>query len=57
VAPNSTLAVKFLGYKEFKKKVTQRGQVNLGDINLEVDAVALADVTITSSIAVAAKLR
>jgi Outer membrane cobalamin receptor protein len=55
VAPNSTLAVKFLGYKEFKKKVTQRGQVNLGVINLEVDAVALADVTITSSIAVARK--
>ncbi|WP_321332119.1 TonB-dependent receptor [uncultured Bacteroides sp.] len=54
-SPNATLSIKYLGYKELKKKVTKSGQVNLGTISLEIDAVALADVTITSSIAVARK--
>ena len=55
VAPNATLVIKYLGYKEFKRKITQTGTVNLGVIKLELDAVALGDVTITSSIAVARK--
>lgn len=55
VATNATLAIKYLGYKEFKQKITQKGALNLGVIELQIDAVALADVTITSSIAVARK--
>ncbi|WP_321480083.1 carboxypeptidase-like regulatory domain-containing protein [uncultured Bacteroides sp.] len=56
VAPNATLSIKYLGYKELKKKITQnKAQVDLGVIKIEVDAVALSDVTITSSIAVARK--
>lgn len=55
VASNATVLINYLGYKEIKKKITQAGTVNLGVIKLEPDAVALADVTITSSIAVARK--
>lgn len=54
-APNSMLLIKYLGYKDYKRKITQKGVENLGIIKLDVDAVALADVTITSSIAVARK--
>jgi hypothetical protein len=55
VASNATLSIKYLGYKEFKKKILQKGQIDLGVISLEIDAVALSDVTITSSIAIARK--
>nr|WP_320058399.1 carboxypeptidase-like regulatory domain-containing protein [uncultured Bacteroides sp.] len=55
VASNATLSIKYLGYKEFKKKILQKGQIDLGVVSLEIDAVALADVTITSSIAIARK--
>ncbi|MDR0659247.1 MAG: TonB-dependent receptor [Prevotellaceae bacterium] len=53
VAPNATLSVRYLGYKEVKRQITQQGTVDLGTIELEYDAFALDDVTITSSIAVA----
>lgn len=52
-AANSTLLIKYLGYKEIKKKVPQSGKI--GVVMLEPDAVALSDVIITSSIAVARK--
>lgn len=56
VAPNSTILIKYLGYKDFRKKIVQKsGTENLGEIKLELDAVALNDVTITSSVAVARK--
>ncbi|WP_455585951.1 carboxypeptidase-like regulatory domain-containing protein [Bacteroides sp.] len=55
VGHNETLVIKYLGYKEFQKRITQTGTVNLGVIKMAVDAVALSDVTITSSIAVARK--
>lgn len=55
VAPNATIVIKFLGYKEYRKKITGSGQVNLGVVVLEVDAFALDDVVVTSSIAVARK--
>lgn len=55
VGQNETLVIKYLGYKEYKKKITQSGTVNLGTIKMTVDAVTLNDVTITSSIAVARK--
>ena len=55
VGVNGTLVIKYLGYKDFKKKITQKGTVDLGVIQLVVDAVALNDVTITSSVAVARK--
>lgn len=55
VEPGSNLLIKYLGYKDYKQKVTQKGAVNLGVIKMETDAVALGDVTITSSVAVARK--
>ncbi len=55
VAPNATIVIRYLGYKDYTKKITGSGTVNLGQIELALDAVALADVTITSSIAVARK--
>ena len=55
IGRNETLNIKYLGYKEFKKKINVAGTVDLGVIRLEPDAVALGDVTITSSVAVARK--
>lgn len=55
VTANSTLSIKYLGYKEHTVKITRQGTVNLGVIKLEADAVTLSDVIITSSIAVARK--
>ena len=56
VAPNATLVFKYVGYKDLKQKITRKGaSVDLGVIKMEPDAVMLADVTITSSIAVARK--
>lgn len=56
VAPNSTLLIKYLGYKDLRKKITQKsGTEDLGVIKLALDAVALNDVIITSSVAVARK--
>ena len=56
VAQGGTLLFKYVGFKDLKKKITQKGaSVDLGAIKMEPDAVMLADVTITSSIAVARK--
>lgn len=56
VAQGGTLLFKYVGFKDLKKKITQKGaSVDLGTIKMEPDAVMLADVTITSSIAVARK--
>ena len=56
VASNATLLFKYIGYKDLKKKITQKGaSVDLGVIQMQPDAVMLKDVTITSSIAVARK--
>ena len=56
VASNATLLFKYVGYKDQKKKITQKGaSVDLGIIRMQPDAVMLADVTITSSVAVARK--
>lgn len=55
VGNNATLVIKYLGYKELKKKIDRKGTVDLGVIRLIADAVALNDVTITSSVAVARK--
>ncbi len=55
VNQGQTILFRFLGYKDLKKKITQRGTVELGIITLESDAVMLNDITITSSIAVARK--
>lgn len=56
VASGSTLIFKYVGYKDLKKKITQKGaSVDLGVIQMQPDAVMLADVTITSSVAVARK--
>lgn len=49
---NITLVIKSLGYEEVQKRVTGSGQQDLGMILMAVDAFALADVTITSSIAI-----
>ena len=56
VAQGGTLVFKYVGFKDLKKKITQKGaSVDLGVIKMDPDAVMLADVTITSSIAVARK--
>lgn len=56
VAQGGTLVFKYVGFKDLKKKITQKGaSVDLGTIKMEPDAVMLVDVTITSSIAVARK--
>lgn len=56
VASNATLLFKYVGYKDLKKKIAQKGaSADLGAIKMEPDAVMLADVTITSSVAVARK--
>ena len=56
VAQGGTLVFKYVGFKDLKKKITQKGaSVDLGTIKMEPDAEMLADVTITSSIAVARK--
>jgi outer membrane cobalamin receptor len=55
VPTNTTLAFSYLGYKEVKRRMTQSGAVDMGVVRMEVDAFALDDVTITSSIAVARK--
>ena len=56
VKQGEVLVIKYLGYKDFQKKITQSsGKQNLGVIKMSPDAVALSDVTITSSIAVARK--
>ena len=56
VASNARLLFKYIGYKDQKKKITQKGaSVELGTIKMQPDAVMLSDVTITSSVAVARK--
>ncbi len=56
VAANATLVFKYVGYKDLKQKIARKGaSVDLGVIKMQPDAVMLADVTITSSIAVARK--
>lgn len=56
VASNGTLLFKYVGYKDLKKKIVQKGaSVDLGTLKMTPDAVMLADVTITSSVAVARK--
>lgn len=52
---NVTLLFKYIGYKDLKMKVSQKGKVNLGTVTMQPDAVALSDVTITSSIAIQRK--
>ncbi len=53
VPSGATLVFKSLGYKDLQKKVTGSGQQDLGIVIMSIDAFALADVTITSSIAIA----
>lgn len=56
VSPNATLSIKYLGYEEIKSKIAQnKAKVDLGIIKIKLDVVALSDVTITSSIAIARK--
>ena len=49
VAPNATLVFKYIGYKDFDYKVTQKsGTLDLGTIVMAPSAVSLNDVVITS---------
>lgn len=52
---NVTLEFKYLGYKDLKKKISKSGKVDLGTVSMHADAVALSDVTITSSVAIQRK--
>lgn len=49
------LLFKYIGYKDLKMKVTQKGKVDLGTVAMQPDAVTLGDITVTSSIAVQRK--
>ena len=51
VPVNETLQIRYVGYVDWAQKIAKKGTVDLGVIQLKQDAVALADVTITSSIA------
>ena len=53
VQANANLLIKYVGYKDLKVKVG--GKKDLGVLKMKSDAVMLADVTITSSIAIARK--
>jgi Outer membrane cobalamin receptor protein len=56
VGTNATLVFRYIGYKDQKKKITQKGgTIDLGVIKLDQDAVMLKDVVISSSLAVARK--
>jgi outer membrane receptor protein involved in Fe transport len=55
VPANATLSFSYIGYRDIKQRITQSGAVNLGIVRMEVNAFALDDVTITSSIAIARK--
>ena len=49
VTQNATLVFKYVGYKDLKKKISQKGaSVDLGIVQMKADAVALNDVVITS---------
>ncbi|WP_321423945.1 TonB-dependent receptor domain-containing protein [uncultured Bacteroides sp.] len=50
-----TLFFKYIGYNDLKMKVGQTGKVDLGTVKMEANAVALSDITITSSIAIQRK--
>lgn len=52
---NRSLLFRYIGYKDVKMKIAQKEKVDLGTIMLQPDAVALGDITITSSIAVQRK--
>lgn len=49
------LLFKYIGYKDLKMKVAQKGKVDLGTVSMQPDAVTLGDITVTSSIAVQRK--
>lgn len=50
-----TLFFKYIGYNDLKMKVAQTGKVDLGTVKMQSNAVALSDITITSSIAIQRK--
>ncbi|MDH6344142.1 outer membrane cobalamin receptor [Parabacteroides sp. PFB2-12] len=52
VAPGATLIFRSLGYKDIARTIAGSASIDLGTIALEIDAIGLADVTITSSIAI-----
>ena len=51
VPPRATLVFTYVGYKEMKYTL-EDGKTQLGTFRMQADAVLLADVTITSSVAV-----
>ncbi|MDR2968626.1 MAG: TonB-dependent receptor, partial [Tannerellaceae bacterium] len=52
VPPGSTLIIRSLGYKDVSRTVSGSAAMDMGIVAMEVDAIGLADVTITSSIAI-----
>ncbi|MDR0893076.1 MAG: TonB-dependent receptor [Mediterranea sp.] len=56
VESGTTLVFRYVGYKEFTRRVTQRGgEWNLGTLIMESDAEVLGDVVVTASMAVSRK--
>ena len=50
-----TLDITYLGYTAVSKKLTVKGDVNLGVIPMVSDAIGLGDVTVTASVAIRRK--
>lgn len=48
VGANVTIVFRYLGYKDLKKTIGQKGNVDLGVIRLQPDEVKLSDVVITT---------
>lgn len=51
----TVVEVKYLGYQDKEVRISQKGNVDLGEIGLQPDSKMLGDVIITSSVAVARK--
>ncbi len=54
-ASRPTLLFTYVGYKDETVEVSKTGYVNLGEILMKPDAIALGDVVITQSVAIARK--
>ncbi|MGL4853506.1 MAG: carboxypeptidase-like regulatory domain-containing protein, partial [Phocaeicola sp.] len=51
----NSIEIKYLGYQDKEVRISQKGRVDLGDIEMRSDSKMLGDVIITSSVAVARK--
>ena len=53
--PGETIVFSYIGYKEKRMEITQKGEVDLGIVSMDHDTQMLQDVVVTSSVAIARK--